>query len=59
MINNIDFDKAIDFIVEREEDNDYICEQMHDHDIEWCEKNCIDTLKRKCVIKYLKEIYKK
>jgi len=58
MKDKTDFDKAIDFILEREEDDDYICERMNEHDIDWCEKNCIDTLKRKCVLKYLKEVYK-
>ena len=48
-------DRALDFIVETQESNDYICEQMG----EWCEKNCISTLDRQCVLKYLMDVYKK
>jgi len=48
-------DKAIDFIVEREEDNDYICEMLHEipeeHDI--CAKDC-QNLDHFCVLRFLK-----
>ena len=46
-------DKAIEFIVETQEDNDYICENNGD----WCETHCIDTLRKECVLHYLKEVY--
>ena len=48
-------DKALDFIVETQEDYDRICEEMG----EWCEQNCISTLNRQCVLKYLKDVYEK
>ena len=41
--------KAIDFIVETQENNDYICEQMG----EWCENHCIDSLREECVKEFL------
>lgn len=47
--------KAVDFIVETQEQNDYICEQMG----EWCEKHCIDSLREECVKEYLMTKYKK
>lgn len=47
-------DKAIDFIIDTQRDGEYICEQM---DIDWCQKHCIDNLKKECVIKYLTDNY--
>ena len=46
-------DKAVEFIVETQENNDYICEANSD----WCETHCIDTLRKECVLHYLKEVY--
>ena len=45
---------AIDFIVETQKDNDYICEQMLP---EWCETHCIDHLRQGCVIEFLTNMY--
>lgn len=45
--------RAVEFIVETQEDNDYICEANGD----WCETHCIDTLRKECVLHYLKEVY--
>lgn len=48
-------DKALDFIVETQGPNDFICEKMHENGLyDWCEKNCIFGLTEKCVIKFLK-----
>jgi hypothetical protein len=44
-------ENAIDFILETQKDNDYICEMNG----EWCETHCIDTLRKGCIIHYLKE----
>lgn len=49
-------DKAIDFIVETQVDNDLICEQML---CDWCEIHCKDHLRRECVIEFLTNIYEK
>lgn len=63
--NNIDYwhqkyldkvqelDKALDFIVEREEDNDYICEILHDKDFDVCADTC-RNLNKDCVLRFLK-----
>ena len=48
-------DKALDFIVETQIDNEYICEQND----EWCETHCIDHLRKECVVHYLETIYEK
>lgn len=48
-------ENAIDFILETQKDNDYICEENG----EWCATHCIDTLRKGCIIHYLKEVYKK
>lgn len=47
--------KALDFIVEREKDDDYICERMSEFADEWdyCENNC-QNLQKECVLRYLK-----
>ena len=46
--------KAVDFIIETQKDNDYICEQMMP---EWCEAHCIDNLRKGCVIEFLTNKY--
>lgn len=48
-------DKALDFIVETQEDNDYICEKMSEFSDEWdyCCNNC-QNLQKECVIRFLK-----
>ena len=48
-------DKAINFIVDTQEDYDYICELNG----EWCETHCIDSLRKECVFYFLENIYKK
>ena len=50
--------KALDFIVEREKDNDYICEKLHEIPDEFvlCSKDC-QNLCRNCVLRFL-EHYK-
>lgn len=52
-------DKALDFIVEREQDGDYICCALHDipEEEEICAKDC-QNLCRNCVLRFL-ENYKK
>lgn len=49
---------AIDLIVEREEANDYICEQLHSipKEFEICANDC-QNLNRNCVLRFL-EHYK-
>jgi hypothetical protein len=46
---------ALDFILETQKDNDYICEMNG----EWCETHCIDTLRKGCIIHYLNDVYGK
>ena len=45
---------ALDFIVEREQDNDYICERLHEIQKEFdiCAKDC-QNLCRNCVLRFL------
>lgn len=51
--------KALDFIVETQEQNDYICEQMTTEYVgDYCEKNC-QNLKKKCVKLFLQKVYNK
>ena len=52
-------DKVLDFIVEREQDGDYICSELHDipEEEEICSKDC-QNLCRNCVLRFLKN-YKK
>ena len=46
--------KALDFIVETQEDNDYICEKMSELDEwEYCENNC-QNLNKECIKRFLK-----
>ena len=50
-------DKALDFIVETQEPNDYICEQMilnlNDN---YCENNC-QNLNKECVKLFFEKVY--
>lgn len=48
-------DKALDFIVEQEESNDYICTRLHEipEEYEVCAKDC-QNLDRICVLRFLK-----
>ena len=52
-------DKALDFIVEREKSDDYICSELHEipEECEMCRKDC-QGLDRVCVLRFLK-YYKK
>lgn len=50
--------KAIDFIVETQESNDYICEQMIEELTDnYCVNNC-QNLNKECVKMFLKNVYK-
>ena len=50
--------KAIDFIVETQEENDYICEQMVEECVgNYCYNNC-QNLNNECVIMFLEKVYK-
>ena len=52
-------DKALDFIVETQEQDDYICEQMTTERVgDYCENNC-QNLDRQCVLRFLEKVYKK
>ena len=52
-------DKALDFIVETQEDNDYICEQMIEGlPNNYCANNC-QNLNKECVKLFLEKVYKK
>ena len=51
-------DKALDFIVETQEENDYICEQMVEGAGDYCVNNC-QNLNRHCVKLFLEKVYKK
>lgn len=48
-------EKAVNFIVETQVENDYICEQM---DAEYCESHCKDHLRKECVLEFLEKVYK-
>ena len=49
--NNELLDKALDFIVETQDD--YICEKMLESDeFEYCDNNC-QNLNKECVIRFL------
>lgn len=52
--------KALDFIVETQEENDYICEQMCEDDYvgDYCAQNC-QNLNKECVKLFLEKVYKK
>jgi len=49
-------DKALDFIVEREKDDDYICFELYDikNEREICAKDCQGQPDRICVLRFLK-----
>lgn len=52
-------DKALDFIVETQEQNDYICEQMVEECVgDYCYNNC-QNLNKQCVKLFLEKVYKK
>ena len=52
-------DKALDFIVETQEQNDYICDQMHNRNFgDYCAKNC-QNLRKECVKFFLQKVYNK
>ena len=52
-------DKALDFIVETQEENDYICEQMIEEDVgDYCVNNC-QNLNKECVKLFLEKVYRK
>ena len=46
-------EKAIDFIIDTQMENDYICEMNG----EWCMDHCIDHLRKECVLHYLEFEY--
>lgn len=48
-------EKAVNFIVETQVENDYICEQMY---VEYCESHCKDYLRKECVLEFLEKVYK-
>ena len=52
-------EKALDFIVETQESNDYICELMLDGGLgDYCANNC-QNLNRECVKLFLQNVYNK
>ena len=51
-------DKALDFIVDTQEGNDYICAQMTTWFSDYCENNC-QNLNKKCVKLFLQKVYNK
>ena len=52
-------DKALDFIVETQENDDYICEQMVEGCVgDYCYNNC-QNLNKQCVKLFLEKVYKK
>ena len=51
-------DKALDFIVETQESNDYICEQMIECVGDYCANNC-QNLNKECVKMFLQKVYNK
>lgn len=48
-------EKAVNFIIEIQIDDDYICSL--DEMCEWCSVHCIDHLRKECVIYFLEHIY--
>ena len=58
MKTNEMLDRALDFIVETQESNDYICEQMVEEVNDYCVNNC-QNLNKECVTLFLKKVYKK
>lgn len=52
-------DRALDFIVETQEQNDYICEQMIEElTDDYCVNNC-QNLNKECVKLFLEKVYNK
>ena len=52
-------EKALDFIVETQESNDYICEKMLDGGLgDYCMNNC-QNLNKECVKLFLQNVYNK
>ena len=53
------YDKALDFIVEREESNDYICEELLSipNEAVYCADNC-QNLNKECIKRFLKHYEK-
>lgn len=52
-------EKALDFIVETQESNDYICELMLDGGFsDYCANNCTN-LNKECVKLFLQNVYNK
>ena len=52
-------DRALDFIVETQKQNDYICEQMIEGSVgDYCEKDC-QNLNKECVKLFLQKVYNK
>ena len=59
MKTNALLDKALDFIVETQESNDYICEQMIEESVgDYCVNNC-QNLNKECVKLFLQKVYNK
>ena len=48
-------DRAIDFIIDREEENDYICEKLHEipEEFKVCSEDC-QNLDHWCILRFLK-----
>jgi hypothetical protein len=48
-------DRAIDFIIDREEENDYICEKLHEipEEFKICSEDC-QNLDHWCILRFLK-----
>lgn len=58
MVQHELLEKALDFIVETQESNDYICEQMLDGGLgDYCMNNC-QNLNKECVKLFLQNVYK-
>lgn len=52
-------ERALDFIVETQESNDYICEQMIEElPNNYCVNNC-QNLNKECVKLFLEKVYNK
>lgn len=52
-------EKALDFIVETQKSNDYICEQMVEESVgDYCYNNC-QNLNKECVKLFLEKVYNK
>lgn len=60
MTDSQHLDIALDFIVEREQDDDYICTALHDipQERKICIRDC-QNLDRICVLRFLKVLWKR